>query len=929
MNSVKSVYALYAELGAKLLDFGRYEEAVDALTKALAEPETGKERATTYIALGKAYSALGKGSEALKAFADAVRENPDVFPKVEKELLKVKQQKSWLWGLVSGISSRPEQLLSNIALNLFQNQKFADAETLFKSVANLSPKDASTQEYLGWARLKQGKNVESIESFRRAEAINNQSVSTYEGLGNAYLSLGQHEQAAEALDQALKLKPDQPEILSLLGIALRQTGKLDASKAAFRRIIELQPENYSALHELALTLKVEGNDIDAARELTKATRLLLLNKQYNEAAQLSRDATNLDPSNGLAYLQLAEARIGQKQYEDGLRALNEAAKYLPPGPDVHILGAKANFLQGDLQKALERTDEALRLESLSPEAIGIKGAIKQRLREYDEALPLLDKSLELDGERFRFHTERGHAFEGLGRRTEAIEAYTRSIELHPSNRWTHSRVGMLRMIEQEYEPAASALKQGVELPADEDEVFYALKQPLEIYTEAELRTSRGDALLQLHQNDQALPELKRALELDPGNARACHYQGTALINLGRYQEAVSALQLAVDLYAAQGIEDNSVVYANLGEALRASAKYREAKTAFKEALRIDPEYEWVLARMGETLRVLEQPEEGLPYLEKAVLLKPDDDWAWGALGATQHSLNMYRSALESFEKAVQFAPNDAFNHSFKGKVLRDVNRLESAVDCFDRAIELDSSVDWVVVEKGLALREMPAHGDKEAITCFKRAVELRPESGYNLCQLGVSHYHLGDYSEAMLQVDKSISIDSSVDWANCLKSLILEKLGNTAEAEEIEDGFLAAFTGADAFFERGAVYTSLLVYDRAFRDLRKAIELQPDFPKAYNLLAWIYTVSPTPDLDEALKLAEKAVELSPRDDVDYASYLDTLGWVHYKRGMFKEALSILEGAAELKPEQLEIEDHVQACRRSIDAEQEVSVSNVQ
>ena len=940
MNSEKSLAALYAELGAKLLEVGRYEEAVDALTKALAEPETKLPRATTYLALGKTYSALGKDSEALKAFADAVREDADVFPQVEKELSKLqelKQQKSssgkgWLWGILSGFSPRPEQFLSNIASNLYNNQKFSEAETLFRYIAGLSPKDANAQEYLGWTRLKQGKVVESIEAFRSAEAIDNQRVSVYQGLGNAYLSLGYYDKATEALDQALKLKPDQTDILSLSGVALRQTGKLDASETAFRRIIELQPENYSALRELALTLRVEGKNTEAAAESIKAAQLLLRNKQYNEAAQLSKDAIDLDSSNGLAYLQLGQARIGQKQYDDALLALDDAAKSLPREPQVHILAAEANFLNGDLEKALERTDEGLRLEPDSPQALGIKGAIKQRLQENDEALQLLDKSLALDEKQFRFHTERGHVLENLEEPAEAIDAYKRSIELQPACRWTQARLGMLLMDEGIYEDAAIALHQALELPPGEDEVFYSVKQPLEIYTEGQLRTTRGDALRAQNEADQALHEFERALELDPGNALACKGRGAALIDLGRYQEAVSALQLALDLYAAEGMEDNSEVYANLGEALRALGKYSEAKNAFDQALKVDPEYQWVLARLGETLRVLDsdKPEIALPYLEKAVALEPEDAWALGALGATQHSLSRYRSALGTLEKAIQLEPNDAFNHGYKGKVLRDVNRLEPAVQCLDRALELDANIDWVLMEKALALREMPDHADKEAITYIRRAVELRPDSGYNVCQLGVSQYYLGDYSEALAQVDKSISLDSSLDWANCLKSLILEKTNRTAEAQEAEDRFLTVFTGgAEAFFQRGMTYNSLLAYEHAIRDLNKAIELQQDHRSAYNLLAWIYTVSPKSDLDQALKLAQRAVE-SSSDDENYGSYLDTLGWIYYKQDKYKDALPILEKAAALNPEQLEIEDHLQACRQRIDEEQsQVTVSGVQ
>ena len=56
----------------------------------------------------------------------------------------------------------------------------------------------------------------------------------------------------------------------------------------------------------------------------------------------------------------------------------------------------------------------------------------------------------------------------------------------------------------------------------------------------------------------------------------------------------------------------------------------------------------------------------------------------------------------------------------------------------------------------------------------------------------------------------------------------------------------------------------------------------PDFAPAANNLAWLITVSKEPDLGEALRLAMTAKQQMPND----VHIIDTLGWVHYKRGSF-------------------------------------------
>ena len=55
-----------------------------------------------------------------------------------------------------------------------------------------------------------------------------------------------------------------------------------------------------------------------------------------------------------------------------------------------------------------------------------------------------------------------------------------------------------------------------------------------------------------------------------------------------------------------------------------------------------------------------------------------------------------------------------------------------------------------------------------------------------------------------------------------------------------------------------------------------------------------------------MRLIEKAVQLKPDDGY----IVDSLGWAHYKRGDFKEAVRYLERAVEIKPEDPTLNDHL-------------------
>ena len=100
-----------------------------------------------------------------------------------------------------------------------------------------------------------------------------------------------------------------------------------------------------------------------------------------------------------------------------------------------------------------------------------------------------------------------------------------------------------------------------------------------------------------------------------------------------------------------------------------------------------------------------------------------------------------------------------------------------------------------------------------------------------------------------------------------------------------------------------------LLYDRAMAaervgkldiletDLRRVIELKPDYAHAYNALG--YTLADRTDrIDEAYALIEKALKLSPEDPF----ILDSLGWVQYRRGNLDEALRNLTSAHQARPD---------------------------
>ena len=98
----------------------------------------------------------------------------------------------------------------------------------------------------------------------------------------------------------------------------------------------------------------------------------------------------------------------------------------------------------------------------------------------------------------------------------------------------------------------------------------------------------------------------------------------------------------------------------------------------------------------------------------------------------------------------------------------------------------------------------------------------------------------------------------------------------------------------DLLYSRGLVSAQTDDIEQVEADMRKIIQLQPDNAHAYNALG--YTLADKTDrLDEALELIDKANTLLPNNPF----ILDSLGWVHFKKGGLETAKKLLNQAYSL------------------------------
>ena len=153
----------------------------------------------------------------------------------------------------------------------------------------------------------------------------------------------------------------------------------------------------------------------------------------------------------------------------------------------------------------------------------------------------------------------------------------------------------------------------------------------------------------------SLRDYDRAIELSKkGTVREelpWYGKGATLILLGRYQEALKAIDIALDINPR-----NEVAWLNKGNALMKLGQHLDALRCFNAALKVNPKYEVAWNNKGNALARLGHFEEALRCYEKAITIDGGYRGAW---------IN-------------------------KGYVLTKLGRYDEAASCADRALRLDT-----------------------------------------------------------------------------------------------------------------------------------------------------------------------------------------------------------------------------------------------
>ncbi|HYE64710.1 MAG TPA: tetratricopeptide repeat protein [Pyrinomonadaceae bacterium] len=725
---------------------------------------------------------------------------------------------------------------------------------------------------------------------------------------------------------------------ALLVVALLMTGCSNPEKAkaehlsrgeAFLKEKKFQEASIEFRNALQIDDRLAAAHWGLAQAYEGLERFLEAFEEMKRTIEL--DANNLEARVRLGNYYLASPNATAEMIAEAERLAKDVVQIDPDHIEGHILMSNVFFRQNNPDQALAEMNRAIEINPQRVETHLSLARLYESLRDAGKAEEAYRRALSINNASSLAHAEYGKFLSRTNRPEMAEAEFKKAVEVDPSNRDARLVLASFYLLNKQMDQAEEAYKAVAELDKDRPEGrailadFYstvgrhddAIKIYQEIasktpdYTRAryrlgEIMLQRGDlngASLQIDEltkkNDrdaqalllrarlnlqkgepkEAIADLTEVLKQNPNDRAGLYYMAQANFTAGQIEQART---FAGELERFYPNMAEAVLPAKLMQ-VQISLAANDPKTAQRLANEL-------IDRLAKTSPGGQMTPQLLSELRSKALT---------ARGTAHLMQNDARSARQDLEAARDLEPNAPSSYSNLAAVSLKENKLDEAIALYDRALAIDktnfdalSGLINNVYNRQNRTDQAHARVD-QALGEQSSSKEVRASLHYLKAQI-YGYERNAQGAEAELRRALEISEGRYLPAYSALGALY----ANTNQQERAIAEFRKILEhkpdDVASYTLIGMLESSRENHDAAAESYRKAIELDQNAAIAANNLAWIYATVEGKgyNLDEAVRLAQGVVQRFP----DNPSFIDTLGWVYYKKGLYAAAVEQLQRA---------------------------------
>jgi len=391
----------------------------------------------------------------------------------------------------------------------------------------------------------------------------------------------------------------------------------------------------------------------------------------------------------------------------------------------------------------------------------------------------------------------------------------------------------------------------------------------------------GAAYDQLKRPKDAIAAYRRAVDIEPGDARTMSALAQALLNDDQLDAALKEFR-----DASEADPDDVSTLIHISEIQRRQGKYEDALVTIRKVVKKDADNLEAGYNEGLLLDVLGRYDEAAQVYQHMVDLTSHANGAYTdeeknnrgifleRLGAIYHEQNKTDLAIAAYQKLIDMG-GDQTLRGYQGQVdtYRDAKMFDKAVEVSQKAVAAN-----------------PKNNDLKLMLAGELADQGKVDEGLSMAK-GLLNNTNDDRTVWLTLAQMYTRLHRWKDAEDALNKAA------TLTSKKEDRGYL--------LFLRGALAERQKRYDVAEDYFRQALDVDPSNSMVLNYLGYMLADKGT-KLPEAVKLIRKAVELDPMN----GAYLDSLGWAYFKMGEYELAEENLRQAVERDQTDPTVHEHL-------------------
>jgi len=403
----------------------------------------------------------------------------------------------------------------------------------------------------------------------------------------------------------------------------------------------------------------------------------------------------------------------------------------------------------------------------------------------------------------------------------------------------------------------------------------------------------------LEQIDDAKEAYEKVIANDPAQKKIYLILGGIYMEEGDSGKALKTYKQLVDKYP-----EFYAGYFFIGKIYAEHGKIVDAEKEFLKALDLEPDLEEVRFELIELYKSLGEEQKTIKTYKEILEIDSNNIRAALELGLLYYKNGMIKDSDNLFNDLAAKSLSDSEVIKKVAQICLDKKRYNDAIIAIEGMLKSLPGSSDIHYAAGMAYN---AINDKEtAIAHFKQVPRDSKFYQNSVIQISFLYQELGKIREAINLLENLIKNDPDKPELMLYLASFYEENEEFYKAEKVlKKAIEIDPENIELHFRLGVVYDKWDKKDAAIESMKTVISLEPHNANALNYVGYIYAELGI-NLDEAERLIKEALKHMPDD-----GYItDSLGWIYYKKGRFKDALKLLKKAVDLAPDDPIILEHL-------------------